>query len=1105
MKDRTTIIDRPGTSRPRDAEEPLAPPEGHSRYEVGAEIARGGMGRVVEATDTLLGRTVAVKEALVGSDEAMRRFRREIYITARLEHPSIVPVHDAGTLPDGSPYYVMRKVSGRPLTELIAGAESLEQRLRLLPHVVAAAQAIGHAHHRGVIHRDIKPSNILVGELGETVVIDWGLAKVVGEGDDTTDASPVDAGASLRTRFGVVFGTPGFMAPEQARGENVDQRSDVYALGATLYYTFTRQPPHASASETEMMTAVASGPATPIGSVVTGLPRELATIVDKALAYEEADRYADAVEVAADLQRFVSGQLVASHEYSRRERLARFVRRNKVAVAISTIAVVTLAVGGTFAIRGILDARNRANQQAALATQREHDAELARQREEMRGDQLLLTQAGVLATQNPTAAVAQLKQLTQPPERWQRMWRQARAVAATAEFNGVARAINTDGYSAQLGISPNGERALAVDSENGVVTWYDLSTGAHTRVDTDGRNFGALWADDDRVVTYRGKRVRIANVTTGTHEDHEVSSEVRDVTIAGTAMFWTDVEWAVHRVDMRVWDDNPIATTGRIVAIEPSRDGTKIVLSGYDGSWLYTPAKGTLLKFSRMAYAHMPAWDRDGKYVVLAGYHDTELYRIEEDKPPVLAGRREFPKDIVIDVVVSPKGMVYYTLSSGGFRDRGPTSPVLPITTEQSATNDLSLSMRTFGDTVFIPRGDRIDVYDHYRRYTLVSPSGLITGFKTNAKSLRAVAITNGRMLVWDLATHYPASGEVPEVTAFVMVGKSHAAAMLMFDGWSWLDLVKRHGKHVPGVPMPMQQFSIGAGDSMSIIDPNTGSLMATHDGQLEQYPDKQIALAVALADQRTAFLTETGDLAIRSVDGKQRLDIMHRNAKPEDLDSRDGWLLAAWSDGMFARIDLKTMTIDTFQLYPHSPELRYTISLSAIGDAFVTVGKVMYRYERKSHLLFVHAVLPETISGEINLAEHTICTTGGGNMYSVSHSVPAQVTALPANIRGWFTFTPELALFSNHDGTLSMLDATNGQNWPVATPHVMAPEITSPALSDDSKHFGAIMAGTLYLWENMLPNDASDTARWLEQLTNATAESGTSSLTFHEMLQPRR
>ena len=164
----------------------VAPPAmpAHDRYELGPEIARGGMGRVVEATDTRLGRVVALKEVLAMDADVLRRFARETRITAKLEHPSIVPLHDAGTTPGGMPYYVMRKISGRPLEHLVAKADTLSQRLVLVPHIVAAAQAVAHAHERGVVHRDIKPSNILVGELGETIVIDWGLAKAIGEPDE---------------------------------------------------------------------------------------------------------------------------------------------------------------------------------------------------------------------------------------------------------------------------------------------------------------------------------------------------------------------------------------------------------------------------------------------------------------------------------------------------------------------------------------------------------------------------------------------------------------------------------------------------------------------------------------------------------------------------------------------------------------------------------------------------------------------------------------------------------------------------------------------------------------------------------------------------------
>jgi eukaryotic-like serine/threonine-protein kinase len=219
-----TIPDRPGRQPVASAPRASLP----DRYAAGAEIARGGMGRVVQATDTRLGRSVAIKEVLTTDVETLARFARETRITARLEHPSIVPVYDAGVGPDGAPYYVMRRVSGRPLEELVASATLLSQRLALLPHVLAAAQALAHAHGRGILHRDLKPANILSGDLGETVVIDWGLAKVIGEADgDVAPYCSPDPDASLETRFGTVMGTPGFMAPEQLRGEPPDRTSDV--------------------------------------------------------------------------------------------------------------------------------------------------------------------------------------------------------------------------------------------------------------------------------------------------------------------------------------------------------------------------------------------------------------------------------------------------------------------------------------------------------------------------------------------------------------------------------------------------------------------------------------------------------------------------------------------------------------------------------------------------------------------------------------------------------------------------------------------------------------------------------------------------------------
>ena len=181
------VPDRTETLAPREADRvppaaptpprPIAASDDPDRYEPVGEHARGGLGRIVRAVDKRLGRTVAVKELLRRNTSNETRFMREALITARLEHPGIVPVHEAGHWPNGDPYYVMKLVEGRTLKELIAEKSTMRDRLGLLPHVIAVADAVGYAHSEGVIHRDIKPSNVIVGAFGETMVVDWGLAR----------------------------------------------------------------------------------------------------------------------------------------------------------------------------------------------------------------------------------------------------------------------------------------------------------------------------------------------------------------------------------------------------------------------------------------------------------------------------------------------------------------------------------------------------------------------------------------------------------------------------------------------------------------------------------------------------------------------------------------------------------------------------------------------------------------------------------------------------------------------------------------------------------------------------------------------------------------
>jgi tetratricopeptide (TPR) repeat protein len=340
----------------RGAEDgPRLPMVGRENYAVEGEVARGGMGRILSARDRRLGRPVALKELQDAASPDSRRFVREALVTARLQHPAIVPVYEAGRWPDGAPFYAMKLVSGRTLDALIRDAPGgLPGRVALLPHLIAVAEAVAYAHSQHVVHRDLKPANVLVGGFGETVVVDWGLAKDL-RAPAAEDPNPV-AGAPGRrdeTVVGAVLGTPAYMAPEQARGEAADERSDVYALGAMLYYLLAGQPPRSGTTVREVLAAAATGRPRPLTEREPGTPPDLAAIVEKAMEPDPARRYPDAGALAADLRRFQTGQLVSAHRYSPGELLRRWVRQHRAVVTVAAVLSLALAVavaGGFLAV-----------------------------------------------------------------------------------------------------------------------------------------------------------------------------------------------------------------------------------------------------------------------------------------------------------------------------------------------------------------------------------------------------------------------------------------------------------------------------------------------------------------------------------------------------------------------------------------------------------------------------------------------------------------------------------------------------------------------------------------------------------------------------------
>jgi PAS domain S-box-containing protein len=295
-------------------------PSSGLRYQLTRLHATGGIGRVWLARDSGLGRDVALKELRpdrANNAELARRFLQEARVTGQLEHPGIVPVYELGAHPDGEPFYTMRFVKGRTLSTAArtyhvrrsAGQAESFELLALLNAFVTVCNTIAYAHSRGVIHRDLKGQNVLLGDFGEVVVLDWGLAKLLGRREDEAPPSVdvlADAGSesSDHTVPGQALGTPAYMAPEQAAGrlDRIDRRTDVYGLGAILYEILTGQPPFGGAETAEVLRKVREEEPVPPRQHWPEAPPALESLCLRALAKRPEDRPAAAGEVAQEVQ-----------------------------------------------------------------------------------------------------------------------------------------------------------------------------------------------------------------------------------------------------------------------------------------------------------------------------------------------------------------------------------------------------------------------------------------------------------------------------------------------------------------------------------------------------------------------------------------------------------------------------------------------------------------------------------------------------------------------------------------------------------------------------------------------------------------------------------
>ena len=396
--------------------------DSRARYSVQREHARGGMGRILLARDNVVGREVALKELLPqkdgsrpseteGSRGITERFLREAKITGQLEHPNIVPVYEIGKHEDESLYYTMKFVRGETLARKLARIardpaldrkQKLSERLKLLQAFIDVCNAVAYAHSRSVIHRDLKPDNVMVGEYGETVVLDWGLARVKGQEDTAAkelmastkhmSKSLVSADTGSLTQSGSVVGTPAYMPPEQARGDldSVDEQSDVYALGAVLYELLTGRPPFDGPVPGLIIQQVLHGVPLRVGAVVPEVPPELEALVSRAMAREKSDRMRSARELAAEVVAFRDGRTLSVYQYSARQLVARWVSRHKRAVLLGMLAAYVVIAAAVFHYVELRAEKRAVEDQKQQAEQARANAELERenaQREKARAQE----------------------------------------------------------------------------------------------------------------------------------------------------------------------------------------------------------------------------------------------------------------------------------------------------------------------------------------------------------------------------------------------------------------------------------------------------------------------------------------------------------------------------------------------------------------------------------------------------------------------------------------------------------------------------------------------------------------------------------------------
>lgn len=983
----TLTLDAGGRGTPLPIASPL--PGGPQKFALVEEINRGGMGVILRGHDRALGRDVAIKVLRdPGCETHRQRFATEARITGQLEHPNIVPIHELGIDPDGRPFFAMKLVRGRTLAEIIERKRQGDEDpplSRLIGILIQICHAVSFAHARGVLHRDLKPSNIMLGDFGEVMLMDWGLAKALGGREPGTGVDAAVAAATLEdTQNGVVLGTPAYMPPEQALGHvsELDERSDVYALGAVLYELLTHGPPVQGSDVSTVLNQVILGQILDPEVRAPGrdIPRDLSAVAMKALATRPQDRYPSVAELRADLENFLDGRVVSAREDSLIQVLVRFVRRHRavsITAGLASTALIALAIGSySFNARE----RDRAERQRAVAEQQGAQAERERVRAEAEGalarrERARAEQAQRLAEEQRLAAEEARRRtvaaLDSEARLRQRSERNAYLAAVSLASEQLARrdgagaratldacpvklrdwvwrrlALLCQPWSFQFADQSGPVRLLAATADgrrlasagDEAVEFHDLV--ARRRVgEWPLAGAGALTLADDGswAAAAVANRVLVGTVAAGPAHDLRLpgGSAVVGLAAAGGALVAAQHNGALWSID---------PATGGCVALDAGQGPlASLTLDRANGQLLLSDGRGGLRQWdlaenrgiSLPQLAGEPlAWSGDGLVAMLAGAH---LELCEVDGGRVGSWPLSAPPSAI--ALWSTGGRVALGASDGTLRVLSATGDALELAGQPGAVRAVGFLGHTpEGAPRWLASGGddgTIRLWDLVKRRDL-GPLAEQISAAGSAGAWIAVLTSAGVTRVIELPT-----GRVHALPASPAARLAASADLIALADDATITLVTRQeprSERRLAPPVPLVAIALGAGGRLLAGLGRDGSLQVldtVNSGWRELERTATTALATAATAPRIARLV-AGELVV--VDEERELARWRASGPPDGLAlSGDGVLLATWHDDQ-ARLWDAARGNEVTELRGHGGAIR-GIGFSPDGDRVATAS----------------------------------------------------------------------------------------------------------------------------------------------------------------------